>query len=99
MVGSDGKVCLIDPAVYYGHREIELSFTQMFGGFDHSWKVSPARAVSIQKQISSQIVESPVRGPIRLVMAGVSLSALVVLVVTFPSVDSSSFITYPPWPQ
>ena len=33
MVGNDGNVCLIDPAVYYGHREIELAFTQMFGGF------------------------------------------------------------------
>lgn len=32
MVGNDGEVCLIDPAVYYGHREIELAFTQMFGG-------------------------------------------------------------------
>jgi fructosamine-3-kinase len=35
MVGPDGKVCLIDPAVYFGHREIELAFTQMFGGFDN----------------------------------------------------------------
>lgn len=34
MTGPDGRVCLIDPAVYYGHREIELAFTQMFGGFD-----------------------------------------------------------------
>ena len=37
MVGSNGKVCLIDPAVYYGHREIELAFTQLFGGFDHDF--------------------------------------------------------------
>ncbi len=37
MVGSDGLVCLVDPAVYYGHREIELAFTQMFGGFEHSF--------------------------------------------------------------
>jgi protein-ribulosamine 3-kinase len=28
-----GKPCLIDPAVYFGHREAELSFTQLFGGF------------------------------------------------------------------
>ncbi len=33
MTGPDGKAWLIDPAVYYGHREIELSFTRMFGGF------------------------------------------------------------------
>jgi len=37
MVGADGKVCLIDPAVYYGHREIELAFTQMFGGFSRAF--------------------------------------------------------------
>ena len=37
MVGNDGKVCLIDPAVYYGHREIELAFTQMFGGFGYDF--------------------------------------------------------------
>ncbi len=34
MTGSNGYAVLIDPAVYYGHREMELSFTQMFGGFE-----------------------------------------------------------------
>lgn len=34
MTGSEGQPVIIDPAVYYGNREIELSFTQMFGGFD-----------------------------------------------------------------
>ena len=28
---------LIDPAVYYGHRESEMAFTQLFGGFDESF--------------------------------------------------------------
>jgi fructosamine-3-kinase len=37
MVTRDGHVCLIDPAVYYGHREIELAFTQMFGGFGYEF--------------------------------------------------------------
>lgn len=47
--GTDDKVILIDPAVYYGHREAELSFTHLFGGFDSrfyqsyfdSWPVEP----------------------------------------------------------
>lgn len=30
----DGKPCLIDPAVYYGHREMDLAFSKLFGGFD-----------------------------------------------------------------
>ena len=32
-----GKTALIDPAVYYGHREMELSFTRLFGGFSSSF--------------------------------------------------------------
>jgi len=34
MVGTDGNPFIVDPAVYFGHREIELSFTRLFGGFD-----------------------------------------------------------------
>ena len=37
MVNSYGEPCLIDPAVYFGHREIELAFTQLFGGFEDSY--------------------------------------------------------------
>ncbi len=34
MVGNNGEPCLIDPAVYYGNREMDLSMTKLFGGFD-----------------------------------------------------------------
>ncbi len=34
MVSVNGKPVLIDPAVYYGHREAELGMTFLFGGFD-----------------------------------------------------------------
>ncbi|KAA2239771.1 fructosamine kinase family protein [Chitinophaga agrisoli] len=34
MVGPDGKACIYDPAVYYGHREMDLAMTRLFGGFD-----------------------------------------------------------------
>ena len=30
---SDGTPCIYDPAVYYGHREIDLAMTKLFGGF------------------------------------------------------------------
>lgn len=33
LVGENGAPCLIDPAVYYGHRETELAFMQLFGGY------------------------------------------------------------------
>ncbi len=30
---KNGDPCLIDPAVYFGHREAEIAFTRLFGGF------------------------------------------------------------------
>ena len=33
VVSSDGEPVLIDPAVYYGHREADLAMTELFGGF------------------------------------------------------------------
>ena len=30
---SEGRAVLIDPAVYYGHPEMDLAFSKMFGGF------------------------------------------------------------------
>ena len=36
MVSSDGNPCLIDPAVYYGHREVDLAMMKLFGGVDTS---------------------------------------------------------------
>ncbi|MCW3464258.1 fructosamine kinase family protein [Chitinophaga nivalis] len=35
MVGPNGKACVFDPAVYYGHREMDLAMTRLFGGFDN----------------------------------------------------------------
>jgi len=34
MVNSKGKACLIDPAVYYGHPEIDIAMSKLFGGFN-----------------------------------------------------------------
>lgn len=34
MVGQNGKACIFDPSVYYGHREMDLAMTRLFGGFD-----------------------------------------------------------------
>ena len=33
LVAENGKACLIDPAVYYGHREVDIAMTTLFGGF------------------------------------------------------------------
>ena len=34
-VDESGAPCLIDPAVYGGHREIDLAMMRLFGGFGH----------------------------------------------------------------
>ncbi len=34
---NNGKAVLIDPAVYYGHREADLAMTKMFGGFTQTF--------------------------------------------------------------
>ena len=34
---SSGSAVLIDPAVYYGHPEMDLAFTKMFGGFSREF--------------------------------------------------------------
>lgn len=49
MIGTNGTACLIDPAVYYGNREIEIAFTRMFGGFDEEFYRSYFNAYPLSK--------------------------------------------------
>ncbi len=37
MIGSDGRAVIIDPAVYYGHRYMDLGMSKLFGGFDSAF--------------------------------------------------------------
>jgi protein-ribulosamine 3-kinase len=34
MIKSKGDAAIYDPAVYYGHREMDIGMTKLFGGFD-----------------------------------------------------------------
>lgn len=40
LVGANGSPYIFDPAVYFGHREAELAFTRLFGGFDPDFYLS-----------------------------------------------------------
>ena len=40
MIDNHGSPVLIDPAVYYGNREVDLAFTTLFGGFDKKFYTS-----------------------------------------------------------
>lgn len=33
MINAEGRACLIDPAVYFGHPETDLAMSTLFGGF------------------------------------------------------------------
>lgn len=33
MTSPEGKACIYDPAVYYGHREMDIGMSRLFGGF------------------------------------------------------------------
>ena len=49
MCSSDGRPVLVDPAVSYSHREMDLAMSRLFGGFDRqfyrsyeeAWPVAP----------------------------------------------------------
>jgi protein-ribulosamine 3-kinase len=42
-----GEPCLIDPAVYYGHREADLAMTRLFGGFAPEFYAAYAEALPL----------------------------------------------------
>lgn len=37
MVTALGTAALVDPAVYFGHREVDVAMTELFGGFDEAF--------------------------------------------------------------
>lgn len=50
LAGADGKPWLIDPAVYYGDRECDLAFTELFGGFPAGFYAAYQEAYPLAKE-------------------------------------------------
>lgn len=50
LVTTAGEPALIDPAVYYGHREAELAFTELFGGFPPAFYAAYHRAWPLEPE-------------------------------------------------
>ena len=46
---------LIDPAVFYGHREAELAFTSLFGGFDSQFYQSYQESFPLHRGFESRV--------------------------------------------
>lgn len=49
MVTSEGQASIMDPAVYYGHREVDLSMSLLFGGFDKKFYESYENVFPLEK--------------------------------------------------
>jgi len=49
MVSSGGKACLIDPAAFFGHREVDIAMTTLFGGFDENFYASYREEYPLEK--------------------------------------------------
>ena len=55
LVNEAGQPALIDPAVYYGFREAELSFTKLFGGFDDRFYEAYDEAFPLQDGFNERV--------------------------------------------
>ena len=48
MVDDQGRATIFDPAVYYGHREMDIGMTNLFGGFDQLFYDSYNKAFPLE---------------------------------------------------
>jgi protein-ribulosamine 3-kinase len=55
MTGADGKAWLIDPAVYYGHREMDLAMSKLFGGFSDEFYESYHEVFPLEKGFEKRV--------------------------------------------
>lgn len=55
MSDRSGFPVLIDPAVYYGHREMDLAFSHLFGGFDANFYRAYAEVFPLQAGLRERI--------------------------------------------
>jgi fructosamine-3-kinase len=52
---DSGEPSLIDPAIYFGHREMDLAFSRLFGGFDRQFYDSYESALPLEPEFESRI--------------------------------------------
>jgi len=55
LVSNSGKAALIDPAVYFGHREMDLAMTKLFDGFDNAFYDAYEESFPLQKGFQARI--------------------------------------------
>lgn len=55
MRGKNGIPVLIDPAVYFGHREMDLAFSRLFGGFEEIFYTSYETVFPLEQGFNHRI--------------------------------------------
>ena len=55
MCGPGSEPVFIDPAVYFGHREVDLAMTRMFGGFDRRYLESYSEAMPLEPGLEERL--------------------------------------------
>lgn len=55
MPDEDGDPVIFDPAVYYGHREMDLAMTKLFGGFEAGFYESYQEAFPLEKNWEQRV--------------------------------------------
>jgi protein-ribulosamine 3-kinase len=55
MVNENGQPVLIDPAVYFGHREMDLAFSKLFGGFPERFYAAYQEILPTAPQLNERI--------------------------------------------
>jgi protein-ribulosamine 3-kinase len=49
MTNSHGEACIIDPAVYYGHRLMDIGMSRLFGGFNSDFYDAYLQEFTLEK--------------------------------------------------
>ncbi len=55
LISNEGTPYLIDPAVYYGHHEVDIAMTKLFGGFGESFYQAHNTVFKQDKNTSARI--------------------------------------------
>lgn len=48
-IGANNKPFLYDPAIYFGHREMDIAMTQLFGGFSELFLIAYNQSYPLEK--------------------------------------------------
>lgn len=55
MPGKDGEPYIFDPAVYYGHREMDIAMSRLFGGFENRFYEAYNHSFPLEKGWESRL--------------------------------------------